>query len=111
MGPIPVTAPAGNSDEEQAQGLADVGPQVVKLARGLDEMASSVSGMAASMEEVTTALGVVRGRVGEQNHLLDAIYRRIVTVEAVVASSRAWQSGIEASIASIGERLCGDVDE
>ena len=74
-------------------------------------MASSVSGMAASMEEVATSLGVVHGRVGGQNHLLDAVYRRIATVEMVVASSRAWQSGIEASIASIGERLCGDVDE
>ena len=109
--PIPVAAPAGNSGGGQGQGLADVGSEVVNLARSLDEMASSVSGMAASMEEVATSLGVVHGRVGGQNHLLDAVYRRIATVEMVVASSRAWQSGIEASITSIGERLCGDVDE
>ena len=92
------------------QGVVEVGSEVVVLARCLDEMASSVSAMAAGVNDLAGSLGALRGRVEDQDRLVDATFRRVCAVGAMTTTSRAWQCEAEAAIKSILEKVGGGGD-
>ena len=106
MGPIPAAAPSADPSGGRGQGLAEAASEVVNLARSLDELSSSVSAMASSIREVAGSLGGLRGRVDQQDRLIDATYRRVCAVQAAVESSRAWQSEAQVAITSVVKKVC-----
>ena len=60
---------------------------------------------------LAVSLGALRGRVEDQDRLVDATFRRVCAVEAMTTTSRAWQCEAEAAIKSILEKVDGGKDE